>query len=78
MIFSSFHLMRDAEEREQLTYLYLSLIHESKENNSTVTDESKDMILQTLFSRTETGLLNQAQGPQIPTAEVIKMLKPSS
>ncbi len=68
LAFSSFHLMRDAEEREQLTYLYLSLSEETS-----VEDESRAIILQALFSRTETGLLNQEHGPTMPTvSEVIR------
>lgn len=53
MAFSSFHLMRDAEEREQLTYLYLALTHESE-----IDKDSRDILLQALFSRSETGLLS--------------------
>ena len=45
LTFSSMHLMRDSEEREQLTYLYLSL---TKENELDKT--SRDIILQSLFS----------------------------
>lgn len=61
LAFSSFHLMRDAEEREQLTYLYLSLTDQE------VLDESaRDIVLQALFSRSETGLLNQESGPSMP------------
>ena len=66
--FSSFHLMRDAEEREQLTYLYLSLTHESE-----IDKESRDIVLQALFSRSETGLLSQEQGPKMPMAEMMNM-----
>lgn len=66
--FSSFHLMRDAEEREQLTYLYLSLTHESE-----IDKESRDIVLQALFSRSETGLLSQEQGPKMPMAEMMSM-----
>jgi len=61
LTFSSFHLMRDAEEREQLTYLYLSLSHETG-----VDKTSREIILQALFSRTETGLLAQEHGPTMP------------
>lgn len=61
LAFSSFHLMRDAEEREQLTYLYLSLVEETS-----VEEESRNIILQALFSRTETGLLAQEHGPTMP------------
>lgn len=61
LAFSTFHLMRDAEEREQLTYLYLSL-----SNESAIDKESRDIILQALFCRTETGLLSQDSGPTMP------------
>lgn len=61
LVFSSFHLMRDAEEREQLTYLYLSLTKESE-----VDKESRDIVLQSLFSRTDTGLLSGDSSPAMP------------
>lgn len=61
MAFSSFHLMRDAEEREQLTYLYLALTHESE-----IDKDSRDILLQALFSRSETGLLSNESGPTMP------------
>ena len=61
LTFSSFHLMRDAQERTQLTYVYLSLINEDKIDKS-----SRDIILQALFSRSETGLLAGESGPTMP------------
>jgi len=68
LAFSSFHLMRDAEEREQLTYLYLSLTNEAE-----VDKESRDIVLQALFSRSETGLLAQEHGPTMPgIGEILK------
>ncbi|WP_018274166.1 DUF6161 domain-containing protein [Teredinibacter turnerae] len=68
LTFSSFHLMRDAEEREQLTYLYLSLVNEKK-----IDEASRDIVLQALFSRAETGLLVAESGPTMPGAgEVLK------
>jgi len=68
LAFSSFHLMRDAEEREQLTYLYLSLVNENK-----IDETSRDIVLQALFSRTETGLLVAESGPTMPGAgEMLK------
>lgn len=67
LTFSSFHLMRDSEEREQLTYLYLSL-----KNQSAVDDKSREIVLQALFSRTETGLLAQEHGPTMPGIDLIK------
>ncbi|GAA3970777.1 DUF6161 domain-containing protein [Allohahella marinimesophila] len=60
--FSSFHLMRDAQEREQLTYLYLALSNESEMDK-----DSRDIVLQALFSRTDTGLLGADSGPTMPT-----------
>lgn len=59
--FSSFHLARDAEEREQLTYVYLSLI-----KDSAVDEKEKNLIMQSLFSRAETGLLKGDSGPAMP------------
>lgn len=59
--FSSFHLSRDAEEREQLTYVYLSLI-----KDSAVDEKDKTLIMQSLFSRAETGLLKGDSGPAMP------------
>ena len=67
LTFSAFHLMRDAEEREQLTYLYLSL-----SNESTVDEKSREIVLQALFSRSETGLLAQENGPTMPGVEILK------
>ena len=61
LAFSSFHLMRDAEEREQLTYLYLSLTNEAEMDK-----QSRDIVLQALFSRSETGLLAHEHGPTMP------------
>lgn len=59
--FSSLHLMRDAEEREQLTYLYLSLVNDKK-----IDEDSRNIVLQALFSRSETGLLASETGPTMP------------
>ena len=59
--FSALHLARDAEEREHLTYLYLSL---RKDGN--VEDEDRQLILQSLFSRADTGLLKEDSSPSMP------------
>lgn len=67
LAFSSFHLMRDAQEREQLTYLYLSLT-----NEAAIDKESRDIVLQALFSRSETGLLAQEHGPTMPGLDALK------
>lgn len=65
-MFSSFHLARDAEERHTLTFFYLALSKDSQ-----VGDEDRKMILQALFSRTETGLLKEDSSPTLPTNDVI-------
>lgn len=70
MTFSSFHLQRDAEERELLSYLYLALSEKGD-----VDDESRRVVLQSLFSRAETGLLSGDHGPTIPVAEVVQKLR---
>ncbi len=61
LAFSSFHLQRDAEEREQLTHLYLALGHEGQFDSA-----SRQVVLQALFSRSETGLLAAESGPTMP------------
>ena len=61
LTFSAYHLMRDAGERELLTHLYLSLINENK-----IDESSRDIILQALFSRAETGLLAGESVPKMP------------
>ncbi|HEY0066013.1 MAG TPA: DUF6161 domain-containing protein, partial [Flavisolibacter sp.] len=61
LTFSSFHLVRDAEEREQLTYVYLAL---QKEKGIDQTE--RHLIMQSLFSRADTGLLKDDSSPTMP------------
>ncbi len=61
LMFSSFHLARDAEERRKLTYVYLAL----KEQGA-VDKEDRHIVLQSLFSRAETGLLKDEASPTMP------------
>lgn len=61
MVFSSFHLQRDAEEREQLAYVYLALTNEQ----GAIDVESRKIVLQSLFSRADTGLLKDSS-PTMP------------
>jgi hypothetical protein len=58
---SSLHLSRDAKEREQLTYFYLALIQENA-----VTDAERELVLRSLFSRSNTGLVKGDDAPEIP------------
>jgi len=67
LTFSAFHLKRDAEEREQLAYLYLALI-----NEGAIDPSSRDIVLQALFSRADSGLLLGDSAPTMPSvADVI-------
>ncbi|WP_284653294.1 DUF6161 domain-containing protein [Flavobacterium terrisoli] len=67
MTFSSFHLSRDAEEREQLTHFYLAL-----KKDTTIEPEERQLILQSLFSRADTGLLKEDSSPTMPTTSIIE------
>lgn len=59
---SSYHLARDAKERNKLSYFYLAL----KENGA-VTEKERAIILNALFSRADTGLLKGDSSPTMPT-----------
>lgn len=67
MTFSSFHLSRDAEEREQLTHFYLAL-----KKDTTIEPEERQLILQSLFSRADTGLLKEDSSPTMPTTNIFE------
>ncbi len=69
-MFSSYHLSRDAEEREQLTYFYLSLRKESD-----ISDSDRNLIMQSLFSRSDTGLLKEDSAPTMPSNIIDKISK---
>lgn len=58
MFLSSFHLSRDANERESLSYFYLSLIEKKA-----VTEKERAIVLNALFSRSDTGLLKGEAAP---------------
>lgn len=59
--FSFLHLARDAEERKQLTYVYLALSEES-----VMSKEDREIVLQSIFSRADTGLLKGDSSPTMP------------
>lgn len=61
--FSSFHLARDAEEREQLTFVYLAMV-----NDNSIDPADRHLIMQSLFSRADTGLLKDDSSPTMPGA----------
>lgn len=68
--FSSFHLARDAEERERLTYVYLAMVKESS-----VDKEDRHLIMQSLFSRADTGLLKEDSSPTMPGSIIEKVIR---
>ena len=61
----SYHLSRDAKEREQLTYFYLSLI-----NEKAIDPVERDLIIASLFSRSDTGLLKGDGGAGMPQINI--------
>lgn len=60
-MFSCFHLARDAEERLTLTHYYQSMAAEGL-----IATEERTMVIQSLFSRSDTGLLKEDSGPTMP------------
>ncbi len=69
LTFSSFHLVRDAEEREQLAYVYLAL---KKEKN--IDETERHLVMQSIFSRAESGLLGSDNSPTMPGNIVDKFI----
>lgn len=69
LTFSSYHLVRDAEEREQLAYVFLAL---KKEKNIDPTEQH--LIMQSLFSRADSGLLKDDASPTMPGGSMIEKL----
>jgi hypothetical protein len=70
LMFSAFHLSRDAEEREQLSYFYLALIKEGA-----VEKEDRLLIMQSLFSRADSGLLKDDSSPTMPGGMLDKIVQ---
>ena len=58
MAMSSFHLARDAKERNNLSIFYLALIQDKA-----ITDKERALVINALFSRSDTGLLKSEAGP---------------
>ncbi len=71
---SGYHLARDAKERYQLSHVYLSLI-----NDNAIDEKDRSIVLQSLFSRADTGLLKGDSSPTIPdsiTKQLFNINKP--
>ena len=69
MVMSSYHLSRDAKEREQLSYFYLALM-----NDKGVTENERALVLSSLFSRSDTGLLKGDSSPEMPSMPATTLL----
>ncbi|MEI2357873.1 DUF6161 domain-containing protein [Mesobacillus zeae] len=67
---SAFHLSRDAKERNKLTYVYLALL-----KDKSVEETDRSIILQSLFSRADTGLLKGDSSPTLPDGLVGQVIK---
>lgn len=67
---SAFHLSRDAKERFQLTHVYLSLLNEKG-----IQESERSIVLQSIFSRADTGLLKGDSSPTIPDTGLSQLLK---
>ena len=63
---SAHHLSRDGKEREQLTHMYLALIKEKA-----IEPKEREIVLQALFSRADTGLLKTEGGPTMPAISTL-------
>ena len=66
---SAYHLSRDARERYQLTHVFLAMVKEGA-----IQPEDREIILQALFSRADTGLLKTDGGPTMPTGPMGNIL----
>jgi uncharacterized coiled-coil DUF342 family protein len=67
---SSYHLSRDAKERYQLTHVYLSMI-----KDAAVDEKDRAIVLQSLFSRADTGLLKGDHSPAMPEGLVSQVIR---
>lgn len=67
---SAYHLATDANERYQLTYVYLSLL---KDKN--ISEAERSIVLQSIFSRADTGLLKGDSSPTLPDGILTQVFK---
>lgn len=67
---SAFHLSADARERYQITHVYLSLLNEKG-----ISESERSIVLQSIFSRADTGLLKGDSTPTFPDNTFSQLLK---
>lgn len=68
---SQLHLSMDYQEREQLTMVYLALLGEETE---AMNSNEKEIILQSIFSRSDSGLMKGDAGPTLPNNTMNQIL----
>lgn len=68
---SQFHLSMDYKEREQLTMVYLALLGEK---DDAINKNEKEIILQSIFSRSDSGLMKGDAGPTLPNNQFSQIL----
>ncbi|MCX6153146.1 MAG: DUF6161 domain-containing protein [Candidatus Kapabacteria bacterium] len=66
IMLSNFHLEKDAEERQVLTHVFLALLQ-----GGDVNEKERALVLQSIFSRAETGLLKGDSSPSMPSSSSI-------
>ena len=66
---SAYHLATDAMERYNLTMVYLAMV---QDNN--ISEEERSIVLQSLFARSDTGLLKGDSGPTLPVDGAISTI----
>ncbi|MRT17570.1 hypothetical protein F3C99_11450 [Vitellibacter sp. q18] len=69
LMFSAYHLRRDSEEREQLAYFYLAMME-----NKGIEESERYLVIQSLFSRADSGLLKDDSGPSMPSGGIVEKI----
>lgn len=69
LMFSAYHLRRDSEEREQLAYFYLAMME-----NKGIEESERFLVIQSLFSRADSGLLKEDSGPSMPSGGIVEKI----
>lgn len=69
MAMSAYHLSRDAKERHQLSYFYLALLRDDA-----IKEEDRMIVLQALFSRSDTGLIKGDSSPSFPIDSMVAQI----
>lgn len=72
-MFSAYHLSLDVQKIQRLAYVYVAMI-----KDSSIEKEDRHLVMQSLFSRADTGLLKEDPSPTMPrTGELLDAFKNS-